>query len=251
MTTKEYLKACRDPSSENLVIEFNKALISKYPWLTPRNRWADDIPRDYDYSYTELDNMPDGWRSAFGDQMVEEIHQQLVKYDFVDRYRIIQIKEKYGSLRWYDSGTPIGKLSEDYREISTYGTPYLPSYDKETEVLKEAGYEHYIPFFDRKDSGLSDEEIEKYNRDAILHYRIYKIVEKCTIPDIINKYERMSTFVCINCGEPAQWESKGWISPYCDACARKGFYGDKIVEKEKDLDYQKFFSHLNSSNIVG
>ena len=29
---------------------------------------------------------------------------ELVEHDLVDSYRIIQIKEKYGSLRWYDNG---------------------------------------------------------------------------------------------------------------------------------------------------
>ena len=34
----------------------------------PRNRWTGEVPEDYDYSYTELDSMPDGWRKAFGEQ---------------------------------------------------------------------------------------------------------------------------------------------------------------------------------------
>ena len=47
----------------------NKKLIKKYPWLIPRNRWTDKIPNDYDYSWTELDSMEDGWRKAFGEMM--------------------------------------------------------------------------------------------------------------------------------------------------------------------------------------
>ena len=45
--------------------------------------------------------MPMGWRRAFGEEMCEEILQVLIKYDCVDLYRITQIKEKYGTLRWY------------------------------------------------------------------------------------------------------------------------------------------------------
>ena len=44
--------------------EKNKELVEKYPFLMPHNRWTDHIPEDYDYSYTELDAMPDGWSAC-------------------------------------------------------------------------------------------------------------------------------------------------------------------------------------------
>lgn len=47
--------------------EYNKQLVEKYPFLLPRNRWTGKVQEDYDYSYTELDGMPDGWRKAFGE----------------------------------------------------------------------------------------------------------------------------------------------------------------------------------------
>ena len=36
----------------------------------------------------------------------------LKKANYLDKYRIVQIKEKYGSLRWYDAGVPI-EISEE------------------------------------------------------------------------------------------------------------------------------------------
>lgn len=122
MTTLNYLKEKekyyhneeKNSSSLEKIKEFNRDLTSKYPWLIPINRWTGKEIPDYDYSYTELDDMPEGWRIAFGDQMCEEIHKELLKYNYVDKYKIVQIKEKYGTLRWYDNGHPIGKLSEDY-----------------------------------------------------------------------------------------------------------------------------------------
>lgn len=90
----------------------NKALIDRFPFLMPRNRWTDKIPEDFDYSYTELDAMPDGWRKAFGEQMCEEIRAELVRVDYLDKYRITQIKEKYGTLRWYDLGCTERMLHE-------------------------------------------------------------------------------------------------------------------------------------------
>lgn len=41
--------------------------------------------------------------------------------------------------------------------------------------------------------------------------------------DIIRKYEQISYDTCCVCGEPAVWETTGWICPYCDACAHKVF----------------------------
>lgn len=152
MTIEEYLKLQKQRYSKNLseeekvavetkIKEFNKALLEKYPWLTPTNRWTgkkitdcmngkqkgfwlndpDKYP-EYDYTYTELDDMPDGWRIAFGDQMCEEIHQELVKFNFLNEYRIVQIKEKYGTLRWYDNGCPSGSkiydIIDKYEELS-------------------------------------------------------------------------------------------------------------------------------------
>lgn len=55
--------------------------------------------------FTFLDSSPCGWRLAFGDQMIEELSQLLRKYS-VEDYQILQIKEKYGGLRWYDNGFP-------------------------------------------------------------------------------------------------------------------------------------------------
>lgn len=100
--------------------EENRALCERFPFLIPSNRWSgkriteaadggfwpgapEKIP-EYDYEYTELDAMPDGWRKAFGEQMCQEIMDELVAHDMVDRYRIMQVKEKYGSCRWYDNG---------------------------------------------------------------------------------------------------------------------------------------------------
>ena len=44
--------------------ESNQKLIERFPFLMPRNRWAGEVPEDYDYSYTELDSMPDGFWGA-------------------------------------------------------------------------------------------------------------------------------------------------------------------------------------------
>ena len=234
MTTREYLESTNKEEKK----QFNKELCEKYPWLIPTNRWSgmriteaqnggfwsgspDSIP-DYDYEYTELDEMPKGWRLAFGDQMVEEIDQELRKYNYVDKYRITQIKEKYGSLRWYDNGSPRGKLSDTYEIVEVKCGEHFP-WDTEKVLIYDHS-EHYLPIIGLdEDLNLSEEELayrKEYNKDSIQVYRAYDLLEKCQIPDIIIKYELLSEKTCIDCGKPAKYMTLGWISPYCEDCIK-------------------------------
>ena len=72
----------------------NKELIEKYPWLQIRNVWTNE---KLDDEFTWLDDLPEGWRKAFGLQMIEELDQILRKANYQDEYKITQIKEKW---RW-------------------------------------------------------------------------------------------------------------------------------------------------------
>lgn len=87
----------------------NKELIEKYPFLQVRNAWSGEVVPDS----TWLDEMPNGWRAAFGMRMVEEISNILKKADYADKYQIVQIKEKFGC------------------------------YDEETEVLTKSGWKYF------------------------------------------------------------------------------------------------------------
>lgn len=87
----------------------NKKLCKCYPFLTIRD-W-NDKPLGYEFTY--LDDMPSGWRRAFGKQMCEDIRRVLIKANYLYDYRVVQVKEKFGGLRWYDNGAP----SSIYREL--------------------------------------------------------------------------------------------------------------------------------------
>ena len=91
----------------NKVKEENKELIEKHPYLLPRDFLGNKI-ENYNYEFTYLDDMPQGWRAAFGGQMCNEITEFLKAHDFLYQYRVVQIKEKFGELRWYDNGGPDG-----------------------------------------------------------------------------------------------------------------------------------------------
>lgn len=104
-------------------IEHNKKLIERYPWLLPHNRWTDEVIKDYDYSFTELDDMPNGWRAAFGEEMCEEIQQALNELgEQANTFRIMQIKEKFGFLHFYTNWytSKISNIIHKYEEISKY-----------------------------------------------------------------------------------------------------------------------------------
>ena len=70
----------------------NIELIKKYPWLQLRNVRTNE---KLDSEFTWLDDLPEGWRKAFGLQMVEELDQILRKANYQDKYKIAQIKEKW------------------------------------------------------------------------------------------------------------------------------------------------------------
>ena len=68
----------------------NRELIEEYPWL------------DVGYEpLTLLDALPRGWHDLILD-MCKEIKKELVKYDLVSKYQVVEAKEEWYELRWYD-----------------------------------------------------------------------------------------------------------------------------------------------------
>ena len=71
-------------------------------------------------THSEIDALDTGWMRRFGMEMLDEIRNQLKKENCLHKYRIMQIKEKYGSLRWYDamSSAEIQKIIAKYEDLS-------------------------------------------------------------------------------------------------------------------------------------
>ena len=73
--------------------------------------------------YTELDSMDKGWRKAFGMNFCKDLRKALIKtggYKLLFRFRILQIKEKYGRLEVYCIGynDEINKVISKYSKLS-------------------------------------------------------------------------------------------------------------------------------------
>lgn len=69
------------------------------------------------------DWIPNGWRKTFGIQLCKEIRHALYRaggLKAIFNYRVIDIKEKYGSLHWYDtySYSEVQKIIQKYEYIS-------------------------------------------------------------------------------------------------------------------------------------
>lgn len=112
----------------------NIKLIIKYPFLKPI-QWVSvkGILRDiftlrfselkydmYLYDYTMLDLLPDGWRDTFGLQMCDDIKKVLIKNKALHKWRIIELKEKWGMLRLYgtDSYPELEEVLDYYEDLS-------------------------------------------------------------------------------------------------------------------------------------
>ena len=101
---------------------FNKALVERYPWLKPYDLWTGKPIENYDFEETFFEDIPKGWRIAFGLQMMEDIRDELIRVSCIDNFRVDQIKEKFGGLRFYYGGVPresnISHIVEAYSLIS-------------------------------------------------------------------------------------------------------------------------------------
>ena len=108
----------------NLTKEENKILIEYFPFLQPRNVWTDKIFEDYDYDYIlGVGDLPDGWERLFL-LYCKHLKIELDKFNFTDKFRFSQIKEKYGDMRLYNNGYPKDSkcfdLESIYSHLSTY-----------------------------------------------------------------------------------------------------------------------------------
>lgn len=105
-----------------MTIEENKRLISRYPFLQPRNVWTDKISEDYDYSYIRgIGEIPHGWNELFL-QMCEDIREPLIEAGCLHSFRFTQIKEKNNRMCCYCHGAPaaVHDILHKYEHMAQY-----------------------------------------------------------------------------------------------------------------------------------
>ncbi len=89
----------------------------RYPFMKARNVWTD---KSCGYSFTKYDEIPEGWRKAFGKQLCKELKVALKKDGILKTFRFTQIKEKWGELCLYNNGVGkhSGKVISKYEILS-------------------------------------------------------------------------------------------------------------------------------------
>jgi hypothetical protein len=83
-------------------------LIEQFKWLNPREDWSDEyLEFTKGEHWTELDNLPEGWKEGFIEDMLYEIDEVLNEYDCVEDYKILEATNRHGELKWVHGGFPL------------------------------------------------------------------------------------------------------------------------------------------------
>jgi hypothetical protein len=105
----------------NWTTEQIKQLVEKYPYLAPHSSWTGKLVEDYDYSYTELQCLPEGWHRLFL-LLCKELRTHIEKAGLLSTWYFTQVKEKYGMMRVYTCCMPksIDHIIDLYECYSKY-----------------------------------------------------------------------------------------------------------------------------------
>lgn len=133
MSTIDYREAKKSDDPKTFIegyaarVAKNAALVAKYPFLLPLD-YKGKVPTDYDFSFTELENLPEGWHSLMVDLSDELL--DFFKQNKIDPYAfyIDQLKEKFGAIRLYYSlhlddkfeDERIDEIIQKYEELSEH-----------------------------------------------------------------------------------------------------------------------------------
>jgi hypothetical protein len=74
-------------------------------------------PREIEYDV--LCELPIGWTKRFGVSMLGGLNE-VIKNHGIQNYKVLQVKEKFGQLRWYDSGVPDRAKIDYYKWLGKY-----------------------------------------------------------------------------------------------------------------------------------
>ena len=134
MKTIDYREAKKSDDPKTFVegyverVAKNAALVAKFPFLLPLD-YHGKVPKDYDFTFTELDNLPSGWHELMVDMSAEIIAYLRSKNISPYAFHIDQLKEKFGSIRLYyslhcedkyDGDEGIDEIIQKYEELSEH-----------------------------------------------------------------------------------------------------------------------------------
>lgn len=95
-------------------------LLMEYPWLAmKRSEAINYLDIEDDDVFTFIDCAPRGWAKLCED-LCAELKPLLERVGYVNEYKLCQVKEKFGGLRWYHSGIPVAIGDEHSALIRKY-----------------------------------------------------------------------------------------------------------------------------------
>lgn len=150
-------------------------------------------------------------------------------------YQLHQVKEKFGTLRYY-IGFPDLRVQCETDMLASQPIPgpinprwIRTSEDKRTTeeqyILDKWYYEKFMPMFDSEEYNQQYEELEpeRQRRNELSNQ----------METIISQYEDLSARTCELCGAEAELLSRGyWYRTLCSLCAKENNY-TLIEEKEE------------------
>lgn len=161
-----------------------------------------------------LRRIPDGWGRWIGCgpgwyRLLVELDTQLAALD--PDYRVQQVKEKFGTLRYYCSLAPMPLPACCLAEEAAHPRPRLDHPDalsrwQESQQAHRATAEH-IAAWDTLKREYTPQSAEVAKQMAAL----------------VAHYERLSSRTCETCGEPGKRSAeRGWHRVRCAACRTAG-----------------------------
>ena len=116
MWAPEYVEKDRILNKEEELKALNRKMIEEFPFLMPHNRYSGEPMPEFDYSFNEWQALDYGWQIAWGWEFLHELNIILEGDNIKKDFQIVQIKEKYGTLRFYTNFTTdaLNQLIDDY-----------------------------------------------------------------------------------------------------------------------------------------
>ena len=145
--------------------------------------------------------------------------------------------EKYPFLKWYGNPLYAGYSEDDDPDYSFTWEDELPEgwrkafcpqiWDELKAILEKANYVDKFRFGQIK---------EKYGTLRLYYDGVPEEIY-AELDEWEAKYEKLSAKTCIQCGKPAKYMSIGWISPWCEDCAKE--INDTVIKTE---DVEAFYN---------
>ena len=126
-----------------LTVEQNIELVNKYPFLWPRYLNSDNFGEKwepYNYDYTELDNLPDGWVNSWVPKFLEEVKEILINKNLLNDYFVVRFVHTLWNKFNFKGNIDIPEITELVKKYQTELAKYCMFCGKEPVYKSTWGF---------------------------------------------------------------------------------------------------------------